>query len=405
MDHNHVVATPEKIWRYGPLWVLEHFSRLFGVEGVLLLDRFACGLLGIADDLSILDFARNLEIGDWRIAGKIGPWTTMVKGPPTGRPDHTIHLFMEHLVDRQRFPMWAPQLGAQTAALAKWHAFTGRSYHGTPGVAGLSLIREHVPDLKTHITWKHNDLPFTAAESPYVPRQWGVASDGPEIGIDANRMHLAAAELVSVSPWNLKHTGRCDFDRSRAGWWKIEVPPWNIPELPHPVGYPWDVPIRWVTTPTMGLLTELQDQGVIGRFEIHDSWTGPGMRLLRKWARTLEDAYEAFSFMEYEVDIRLRDTVGPVYKETIGLLNHKDDDGNRNAIFWPHAHHSIIALGRCNLWRKLWRAYQRHHVIPLRIDVDHITFPGTELPLGFNIGTRLGEFKVKELKGSESGEA
>jgi hypothetical protein len=233
-------------------------------------------------------------------------------------------------------------------------------------------------------------------------------------GWDTSRMYLAAAQSCeALSPWSLKHTGRIPFDGKRAGWWKVELGPWNDDRIPAPAG-PGEDAVRWVTTPTLALLTELESRGELAyqTFEVIDSWTAPGRRILRPWAETLERAYQdARALAEIQGDPfgkdqdadAVRAAVKGAYREALGLMNRPG-----SAVYRPDWHYAVIAQARSNLWRRMWAVGQAEGVWPLEVKTDCVWYPGDKpagIPVrnGKGLSDALGTFKAagrRERKGS-----
>lgn len=282
--------------------------------------------------------------------------------------------------------------------LAMWQAVMGTEYGGTPGTAGADALEARIKAVRTYTAaWKTGG-PGGAGEAPYLVRSWDRrgASTAPFLhGFDVTRMYATAAGTAEASPWALRRTGRIEFDKSLAGWWRVELCSWPHGKLlPDPAGYParrsgaLDT-ARWVTTPTLKLLDELTAEGVYGGFNVLDSWTGKGRRLFEAWNRAAEELHRTGS-------PALAATAKEASRQTIGLLNSSTYSTLR-----PDWHYAVIAQARCNLFRKMWRAWCTAAVGPLAVDTDCVWYAGitadpeSARPDNFRLGNTPGCFKVK----------
>lgn len=396
-------------------------------EGVVLLD----GPMARAVRLPSTDRERTTEGIDsakaagW-MAGEPGAWTTFYAN---GRP--TIVVGVHPRIPADRCPLISPWPPDSVHALAMWQRLTGKAWRGTPGVAGMTLLRELAPTTMvrgrpTKPAWQQAAGPAGAHELAWEVSYWSRPAQHPFAhGFDATRMYLAAAGACEVlAAWPLKNEGkRFDPRKSLAGWWRVRLGEWTDPRLPSPAGH-GDPGERWVTTPTLVLLHELAEAARLDPsrpwldFEVTDSWTGAGRRLLRRWADTLEGTYQAATDAMNARDGagapsahaqdagRVRDAVKVVYRETIGLLKPVDPKPGKG-VYWPYNHYAIIAQARANLWRKIWQIGTRDDRWPIAIDVDNVWYDSPaedpergkppSLPLVDSQGRpdRLGTFKPK----------
>ncbi|MEU3620683.1 DnaB-like helicase C-terminal domain-containing protein [Streptomyces sp. NPDC006872] len=106
--------------------------------------------------------------------------------------------------------------------------------------------------------------------------------------IDRNGSYPSACSAVPLAPNKLLHTGPLDaFDKTQAGIYLIDIPDWNHPHMPHPLGRIIERPDEegrvWVTTPHIKQLEKLVKEGHLGAAPaIHDSWTGKANESLFK---------------------------------------------------------------------------------------------------------------------------
>lgn len=296
-----------------------------------------------------------------------------------------------------RFPFAEMADDALSAALSEWWAVMGTPWFGTPGTAGMNALETRIKAVRTwHADWKLQGGPFDrATESPYRPQQFDRRPDSHALwlhGYDVTRMYSTAAGVTDASPGRL-HRGPREFDKSLAGWWKVDISPWCWDELPDPAGYPGrhhrPGADRWVTTPTLRLLADLHDQGAHGGFTITESWVGKGRPIFKEWNQALEKLYR-------EGGREMRAAAKAAGRESIGLLNSETYSTYR-----PDWHFAVIAQARSNLWRKLWRIYGQESRVPLAVDVDCVWYSGItpdpmdSLPLSFTVGDNPGNVKHK----------
>jgi hypothetical protein len=408
--------TPPDTWAAGFGSLLDRISRTIEQEAVLLLDPPAARALKVPPGP---DEESTVGLDDARAAGwlhgKLGPWTTFYA---EGRPSIILGLTGWPNLDRSPLvdTSWHQ---SSVYRLSMWHEFTGSAWRGTPGVASMTILRATAPEylvsgkkVKPAYGYRAGPDVSEAAELDYEPEDWS----RPQTlryahGYDVTRMYLAAAGACEkLAPWSLRHSGRIEFSPKLAGWWKVKLGPWHHGRIPAPAG-PGDDE-RWVTTPTLILLAELLDQGgAFQAFEILDSWTGAGKRVLRGWSETLESTYQLARLCAERTDdptgldqdgTAVMAAVKVAYKEGLGLLNR---DGN--AVYRPDWHYAIIAQARANLWRRMWSVGRTEDRWPIEIRVDNIWYesecpdPAVAKPAGIPLVNKdnktdtLGTFKLK----------
>jgi hypothetical protein len=245
-------------------------------------------------------------------------------------------------VDVDEFPFIEMSDGALSAALRQWLAVMGTPWFGTPGTAGADALEARIKARRTwRAAWTLSSGPFDrASEAAYRPAHWNrLGEDGTlRHGYDLTRMYSTAAGVTEVCPGAL-HRGPREFDKSLAGWWRLEMSPWAWPNhLPDPAGYlnrrQHEGTARWVTTPTAKLLDDLTSQGMYGGFSVLDSYVGKGRPIFREWNQALEQLYR-------EGGPEMRTAVKAAGRQTIGLLNSETYSTRR-----PDWHFSVIAQAR-----------------------------------------------------------
>ncbi len=396
---------PADWWGGGVGELLNRLAPHYRDEGVLMLDEHAAQLLGLPhegrlpdggiDHPAIEDAAR----AGWKVS-RIRDWSTFTR--PDGGP--ALHMGIGPLLDLRTdkrgvctdFPLWGPIWWDTVAALDLWHELTGTAWHGNPGIAGTSIQKTTwprgggktiPPTAKPNKRCKDGTLygpGDQAREDDLRMGHW--ARDPVEEwlhGFDWNRAYIAAAMLAELAPWSLKHTGRTAWNPRLAGWWLVELSPWNDPLLPHPAGYLDEARalVRWVTGPTMYLLDQLTKAGRYGGVNVLDSWTGPARDFCtRAMAERLRDAYAGISTVTgrpVSVDpldlARVRGAVKQAGREVMGLWNRET-----NWVHRPDWWYGIVALSRCNQWRAIDREYQRSGRTPITVDVDNMWYESPE---------------------------
>lgn len=420
-----VRATPPDTWARGLGALLDRVAKTVDRDAVLLVDEEAARALKLP---STPEETSTVALDDARaagwLAGKLHAWTPFYG---EGRPRIVLGITSWPGFDRS--PLVDPAFHMSTVyRCAMWQELTGHVWQGTPGIAGLNILRATLPtykvrgsDVKPSQAYRCGPDPSEAYELDFQPEDWSREQTAPFAhGFDATRMYLAAAGVCEkFAPWTLRHTGRINFTAKLSGWWRVKLGPWSHDLIPAPAG-PGESE-RWVTTPTLVLLSELIDAGEhFQDFEVVDSWTGDSRRLFRGWAETLEGAYQgARSIAEagdpFGVDDDARAVMAAVkltYKESWGLLNPQQVS---SSIIRPDWHHAILAQARSNLWRKLWAVGRAEDRWPIEIKVDNAWYesesadPEEARPAGLpavngkGLDDTLGTFKVKGTR--EKGKA
>lgn len=407
-------ATPSDFAAAGLGGLLERLRPQFEREGTVLVDAGAARALGLPDtpgtDEEMTDHPATVgaRAAGWKVR-RLGPWTTLYGD---NRP--AVQLGVLPWIDPAECPMVSGGHAITAGALALWHEVTGSAYHGTVSVAGLTVLTNGFPNPKTAPTWKpklggpgdqgvEDDLRREYWRGPLAGKRYAH-------GYDATRAYVSACMGVKLSPYQLKRTGKLQWDpqHPRAGWWEVELSPWNLRHMPDPAGYDpsgQGRTVRWIAQPTMELLHALTELGVYGGVRVLDSWTGPAKELLKPWATTMRSAFDAVTdpasgYDPHEAQ-RVAATIKDAGRGTLGLLNRPT-----NYVHRPDWWYSIVSLTRANLWRKAWKIGTTEDRWPLWFDVDNIWYasdiddPREACPVGLKLapvdrGAKLGEFTVK----------
>jgi hypothetical protein len=346
-----------------------------------LLDKLAPRFAGPAGTVVVAPEAVSLagpvpagQAGTWRAGEAQRGWQTF------SRSGRTFYVAYLDRVDRGRFGLWGHGMAECVVSLRQWYEATGIDFRRSPGITGIDLLLS-LPQTGDGPTWRPKDPGPDGQEMPYTSAMWKRAPVAEWVhSYDGIRSYLAAAGNVEVCPWPLKNTGRRDFDRSRAGWWLVELSPWTLcDQMPDPAGYGPDIVrtvgprLRWITTPTGALLAELTEQGVYGGFRVVDSWTGPGRRVLSPWTNKLRDAFTyALALPDPNERERLTEVIKDAGNHAIGLLAN-----DRMSVYRPDWAHSTRAVARCNGWRKCWHEGQATGRWPVRIETDAVHYEST----------------------------
>jgi hypothetical protein len=426
---------------------------------VVMLDAYAAARLGLPVDPKALtedtsDHPAVVELRDagWRIK-QFRPWMDLYPVDRDSRP--TMHIGVLPWINRADCPMigvtdkdpkqcFDLQHADIVAAFDAWADLIGTHYSGTPGWAGIQALQQLATSgvRHRHPTWEPKTPgPEDAYEMPYLlpvpdgsrPVFHRSPAEVPTDhvwahGYDAKRAYLAAFNSTLLCPWTLKNTGaKTEWSKDLAGWWLIEVEPWEPGKythegwepncLPDPAGYAQSIDepqprwaadvgktVRWVTGPTMALLTQLRDEGLHEGFTIHDSWTGPGNRVLRPVYETFKAAWldprtqPDPARPDWQMRTALQATFKALYRQTWGMLDSRD----KSPVYRPDWHHAVLAQFRANLWRRLRAVGKESGRWPYAIDTDNVYYsaadenPITSAPAGLPLGDTLGKFAHKK---------
>lgn len=392
--------------------------------GVLVLDSQATHMMGLpwlASDTELIDHTEtspaveSVRRAGWTLSS-LRAWTTIYA---TGRPD--VHLCLIDAVDINRNAAGHPMIMASRSpvdlvnALHQWHTKTGIPWRGVAGMTGLSLVREvtrmgkarRFPRWKTQV---EDGVPGGAltSEEPYSADTWQAPTPKTAppylICYDANKAYLNAAQLAKISGNDLQCTGVREYERGLSGWWLIDAKPWRKKKLPDPMGYHRDGSRRWVTGPTIELLTQLVDEGLHPGFTILNSYTADGATpLLKNWARVLTEAGTNTTVRPgHREDVAVLDAIKAAYKQAWGSLQNP-----RMKVYRPDWAHSILAQSRVNLWRRIRKIGDTTGRYPAWIATDCIAYPAdtndadaeaTALGLPYSTDTwKLGTYKCEKI--------
>jgi hypothetical protein len=409
-----VSITPPDVMAAGLGALVDRVATRFDGEGVVIVDRSAADLLTIppADELTgqsgvrdypALDRARDLG---WTVHG-LGRWATFYG---KGRP--SVYLGVADAIDPAWSALWAPWPPDTIHALRVWHELTGSAYHHSPGAAGVAVLM--AAGARGHrVAWKAEAGPDRdgAAELRWEPTQWSAPPPpGTSLyGYDKTAAGLAAITTTLVARRPLEHHPRLiHFDRKLAGWWRIEIPAWNLGhQMPHPAGYyvRGQVPgrdelVRWVTSPTLDLLWGLADQGLCDRPRIIDAWTAPATDLMRDWGRVLSRTRRHARLLASAGDMdaaAVAEGIGEAASQATGMIGSPTSA----RVYRRDWHHALGAMQRCNVWRAGWAVGCATGSWPVRVDGDKLVLPLADPPAGLRYdqsGSTVGAWRLEHTE-------
>lgn len=391
-DTHHAVdgdsrANPPGLFEQSIPDLFAQILRIVCGYGVAVIDGMAAKLIGLpTDTLPTGPAAKGHPVAaTLRDAGfkvrEISRWFH-VKHDDHGQAWFALADFL----DVDHFPMLDDDRGRMTAALAEWHRLAGVPWHGGAGDAGNAILRTcryRSRGKDRPAEWWSWTGPDDVIESPYLPTQWVRPHPGIDTayGYDRVRAYLAAMTCTEVAAEPLEHRGAITFDPKRSGWWLVELGPWDFHHLmPDPAGYSPDETtkgprVRWVTTPTLRLLTELKADEFYD-FRVLDSWTAPSTAIVKTYAARLRDVWDGTAGIE-DPEIRklVRAGAKGAYHLGHGYMRSRQSDVQR-----PDWAAAITATSRANLWRKCWTLGQADGTWqgpwPMWIDTDNVFYPG-----------------------------
>ncbi|MFF3890399.1 DnaB-like helicase C-terminal domain-containing protein [Streptomyces sp. NPDC001914] len=235
-----------------------------------------------------------------------------------------------------------------------------------------------------------------------VPASFG---EGLMCLIDRNGSYPSACSAIPLAPNKLLHTGPLNaFDKGQAGIYLIDIPEWNFPGMPHPLGQLIDRTDDqgrvWVTTPHIKQLERLHRDGhLTQKVTIHDSWTG----------RANESLFKPFYTAAREARTDLVQVGGDAYaayktRVSIALRLLWPKRQEQRSPFWrPDWRMSMVAEASVRHWMAAFKAVQEGHTLIALRKVDAAIFwtPDQTPPDTYRIGTGFGEVKAKFLQAGE----
>jgi AAA domain-containing protein len=273
---------------------------------------------------------------------------------------------------------------------------------------GLAWLKESVASKEDTlhpvmmIGRKHRELPaWEAAQKCTVgDHRWIIqpelvdtySDDDPVWVLDRNGSYLSACSNVPLAPNVLTHTGREEYDRTRAGIYLIEVPEWTSPRIGHPLGKrAARHDEAWVATPQIETLIKL---GL--PVNIRNSFTGKrATNLFEPFYRQARD-YRAEKMDTEELAVFKRCAYGLRFLWT----------KRTGSPFWrPDWWAAMVSEANSRHWWKAWRLLQptdrvpRWHALAMQ-NTDTVTWV-KELPEwrpDFTTGYKLNRVELGAVK-------
>lgn len=379
--------------------------------GVVALTAAAANHFGLPDALPSTPAPHkalgDLQAAGWSVPKALYPWMLL-------RHDQLPPITLGILPWADQDPP-GPTVGANWSdavdALAHWHQLTGLPWSGSPGTTAIAMLREMYPrgardggiewvlPGSAHATaWRMSERPYQADGDD----AWRYHQKTPHgvHRLDARRAYLAAWSGAQLAKGRLQFFRTDRFDPKLSGFWLVKPEPWTNKRMPDPCGYPWSVDDgwRWVTTPTLVLLSELaaradDDPLRHAGFTIRESWIATGTQgLLRPFAERIRDILytrpridgrpgpavtTAHQHNGAEVTANMHHTAKGVYAEGWGMLCRVA--GPKGSRLWrPDWHATIAGHARAVGWRKAAVAATRAPGYapryPVQVNVDEWTY-------------------------------
>ena len=232
------------------------------------------------------------------------------------------------------------------------------------------------------------------------------------IKIDANGAYLAPVSGTDIAHDGLSHTGAIEFNRN-PGYWLIDYHQWSDRSIiVSPLGNyvpPGKRRLIWLTTPTVTLLTELQQAGRWPDFQVYDSWTCARKTRANEWVREVREMRtEAIHDRDNDPDYLAAVKQGYVYAFQL-MLGPRPGYPRRAGILRPDWYRTYKAAHAANTWRKAhWLTTIGIDVLRMR-EIDELTIRKSDWPVLLHrietdpkaklkidqSGINLGQFKVK----------
>lgn len=308
---------------------------------------------------------------------------------------------------------------ADAIALLTW---AGIPWRRGPIPTGLSML-EH--DLLRRGGWHSPRLPEAALRgATETPLNWSRPLDETERGrrfvhlIDKSSAYLSVCGGLELGAAHPQRHDRPAFDARMPGYWRIvaDSAPWPLDRLPDPLGRDRRlraVDERWVTTPTLELVRELDVD-----CEIREAWLWPVHKQLlrpfydriRRARWLLERVARAGSLRQVlaasEPRVGALDSLKSIYAALLGggLASTKDRRREPHPPWYrPDWRHAVIAKSRANMLRNLlqWSAF-RISIGAVLNDGAYIVSDRAEPPV--SAGYRLkGTWPLESMVNARSG--
>lgn len=262
----------------------------------------------------------------------------------------------------------------------------------------LDLLRfQFAPQIARREPYWRPPVPKPSAHVVLPSWDWEhptVGETGDEmVDLDVNGAWIAALSSGDFAHGPLARTGPWRGDRLRPGYYQISTPTWQLSSIVSPLGSQRLGDAVWVMHPTLGVLQDLEEAGLIPELVIHDSYTAETSCRMRKWAEKLRDDRKA---LKVAVNATSEATVGGAaarkayqdfkdsFAQGIQMMAGKDGaDGQRTThkcdILRPDWYHTVRAQHAATMWRKVWKGVQAG-IEPFGMSsVDEVTYTRPDL--------------------------
>lgn len=249
-----------------------------------------------------------------------------------------------------------------------------------------TLIRERMGGEPREADWSRTDIPL----------------GGQLVLIDRNGSYPSACSSVPLAPNKLLHTGAQEgYDASRAGIYLVDLPTWDHPQLPHPLGRMASAGEEqvWITTPHLKLLFALARDEKIRPVVIRDSWTGKAnASLFQAFYKAARDARP--KFLELNDPSMGQENPYLLYKQSVSRpLRLLWPKGAKSPFWRPDWRTAMVAEASVRHWLKASSAVRNGALLVSLRNVDEALFwtEDGSLPPGYEEGPGYGQVKRKDV--------
>lgn len=317
----------------------------------------------------------------WRTPETVGhdlrAWTKMWR---EGQPGVWI-TFADLLDDEIRLDRGALPVGTGTLVerLGRFADLLGTSYHVTPQITGMDLMRalrvKADEEFLTHEpAGKRGEVDFDWCRRPTSEESRMRFVHAYDRG-GSYLAGIAGAEMPIGEP--VEHPSGTDFDHRLPGYWLVRVPDDQDWRFPSALAKASTRDAEWFTTPSLAAHLDLTD----GAVEIVRAVVWP------RHARTLDPWYQRISKARAELvgtsrvledpdDAAVLALIKAVYTRSIGMLGSSFTRGT--AMHQPEWRHVIVAKARAALLRRVHKIGTTSGTWPLAVKTDTVLYASDE---------------------------
>lgn len=374
---------PASLTEGGQLWVGDRLARHMGIDMDAIrqapatrrdsaVKELTAGCAAVTDALAT----------GYRIGGdgdRMGLWTRVWNGP-----DKALWVVLRAaLDDATNMPLLAGDPGHEVLArrLGLLAHHLGYPYKLSPQTTGLDLAKA--------LRWRDHERLF-AIHDPVEPATLPVEADlnwtrkptAEELAehqwvhaYDRSGSYLAGLAGLDLSVGAATHhPDGAPFDPKTPGYWRIEIPEggdWRYPNPLDPLGNAAGR-VRWVTTPTLTLATELGYAP-----EVIEAYTwAEKARVFDSWYTRVRNARTALDTGDPDAHAA-REQLKAIYTQTIGMIGSHQYMGGRK-MYAPERRHAIIAKARSNIMRRVLQIGQDTGRWPVAIMTDTVIYTSAD---------------------------